>query len=422
MKKGRLLFILPILLIPLGALEIRIDGGDTFFFTEEELRDYARVDDRANESVLPLSHILPLMDEIYQLRAWNGRNSLILEEPEETLRQMTLRFTERGFGLYREDYRFDEPALIELYGKISQETELIVLLPEEDLFTLKRLEDFCRFRGLSFKPLVSPDPAVDFLNRIMQKKELPHLVFFSDRDAHLVEPYVRDSEDYQFSLVSLFSHGRRLKTPMDPKNPLTAGNMTYAWDPYDFRIITLFAGLYDGDGELDHADYVNALVLQRSLYEMGFLKPSRRPGEEKSDFFMESTDHIDLGGVINYPDFLPPLTTYTQVAAPLGRSDSLLVEQVRSFLLSQETQSLIGRESNGFYPAVNTVEYTHPADPCLLLLSRHGSSSVRIGYSGESEREIPFWSVLSRLSLNTSHSIDKLLTLTTEQLEESLHD
>jgi hypothetical protein len=416
MKK--LFFSLIIFTLLLGcvfSLELYINDEFSRYFTREELRDYAVKDDRSGTYTLLFSRIIPLFEDVYQIDAYGGRNRITLEEPSGILDTLYLVFTKDSFYLSRGDYRFEDPSRIDIYGEISQEEELILLYHKNDLLTRERLEQFCHYHGLRFVPIPSENPSKELANRIIQKKQLPHIVVFDDWNSPFISHYIREKIDYTFSITSLFSLKSSLKQPMALNQILAESPHSYSWNPYDYNIIRLLQNYYLHDETGENNAFINSLTLQRSLYEMGILEISKEPAQTGADFFIENSLNLDMANMTNYYDFVKPLYTYRCLATPNGVEETILTKQAISFLLSENTQRLIGREINGIYPAVKSRNFTIPSDPCIMLINKYDSDFLRLDYSYELLESIKYWETLSRLALNSSHSLDTLMIMTLQQ-------
>ncbi|MDC7223751.1 MAG: hypothetical protein PQJ60_08430 [Spirochaetales bacterium] len=417
MKKILPLLIFSTLISPLFSLDIWINGEYSQSYTLAELEDYGKRNTPSMGSPsggettkeLAVSLIVPLFEEVYRIEAYGGKNRIVLEEPEGLLESLSFVFTNENFYLSRGDYRFENPTRVDIWGNISQEDTLIAIYPKDDLLTEERLETFCLFHDLTFVAIPSENPARELTNRIYQKKPLPHLVIFPESSLPALKGKIGEKRDYYFSLTALFSERGQLRRPMDLENILASSSHSYSWNCYDYETFSLFSHFYEVLPENTGDSLKQALVLNRSLKEMGILQISSTPFNEETDFFLADTKDFSLESRLCFPDFLPPLFHYTCIASPRGKEEDLLSTKARDYLLSSPTQNILGWERNGLYPALNTLEYTHPADPCLILLNKYHDSALRLSYSDESVILMDNWQTLSRLAVNSALSIDKLI-------------
>ena len=406
-------YILPTLFlmfsIPLFSLDIWINGEFYDSYDREELIDYAVPDNPLREGSVVVSEIIPLFEDVYRIEAYGGRNSIILEEPENLLRTLKLVFSDGTYYLSRGDNRLENPTRMDIWGRISEETTLTVLLPENDTFTRDRLEEFCRFHNLSFNPLPSAYPAKDLMNRFNQKKEIPHLIVFPEETLPDLEGKTERPRDYGFSIISLFAPKRSNMRPMVLSNILGESSHRYSWNVYDYKTFSLFENYYNSSPDISREALKKALVLNRSLKEMGILHSSADPSRDGADFFIESTSKISLDDYTCYPDFITPLYDYTLIAQPFRDKTSLVAQAAEDYLLSRSVQSIMGWSKTGLYPALNPKEFVNPSDPCLILLNKYGEHGLRLSYSGERLALMENWETLSRLALNSALSIDDLI-------------
>ncbi len=398
----------------LFALDIWINGEFYSTYTREELKDYAYPDKTGREGELLLSRIVPLFDDVIRVEAYGGRNRIVLEEPEGILRTLTLVFTGGNSYLLRDDYRFENPERIDIWGSRVQEESLRVILPEQDNFTLKRLELFCHYHNLTFEGIPSPDPAKELMNRIYQQKPLPHLIIYPDESHAALSGRIGEKRDYYFTVTALFSRRDLSLRPMDLDNILAESSHTYSWNSYDFPTFSLFTSYYGNRGAGGDEALKQALVLNRSLKEMGILRESTSPALAKTDFFLAETGTFDLMGKICYPDFIRPLYNY-YCLSPLQEGEaSSLVESAMDYLLSPDAQRIIGWEKNGFYPVLSPEKNVNPSDPCLILLNRYRGDNLRLVYDDAMVTKMDKWLTLSRLAINSSLSIDDLISSTAD--------
>ena len=244
MKKISILIFFLILSAPLFSLDIWINGVFHSSYSREELKDYAVPDNPLREGAVMVSNIIPLFNDVYRVEAYGGKNSIILEEPDDLLDSLSLIFSKDTFYLSRGDYRFENPSRLDIWGTPSEETSLMVIYPEGDLFTRERLSDFCRFHDLDFIPVPSLRPARELMNRFNQKKEIPHLVIFPEESYPDLRDRIDKPGDYYFTITSLFSEKGLNKKPMELSQILAETSHTYCWNSYDYRTFSLFENYY----------------------------------------------------------------------------------------------------------------------------------------------------------------------------------
>ncbi|MDC7220368.1 MAG: hypothetical protein PQJ59_10530 [Spirochaetales bacterium] len=425
MKKFYALTMLIFLIAPLFSLDIWINGEYHKSFDKAELREYSQRDFHSSTPLrgssftgeLAMARIVPLFEEIYRIEAYGGRNRIVLEEPENLLGSLSFVFTGDDFYLSRGDYRFENPTRMDIWGTSLEEDKLIAIIPEEDNFTRERLETFCYYHDLDFTPIMAKDPAVEYNNRLYQKKELPHIVVFPETEISALEGKISGKRDYYFSVQALFSKGRTLRRPMDLEQILAESSHSYSWNCYDYQCFSLFTNYYEQFDEKQEDPLIQALVLNRSLKEMGILTPSSQPAEEEKDFFLEDTRNFSLESVICYPDFIAPLFNYTCLAVPNSMADSLIAESAGNYLSSSPSQSLLGWKRNGLYPVENTLEYLHPGDPCHILLNKYHHKGLRLSYGEEITTIMDNWGTLSRLAINSALSMSDLIKSSYQETE-----
>jgi hypothetical protein len=417
MKKVSYVLLFILLTHSLFSLDIWINGQYYQSYSREELKEYSGQgfpqDDYAMRSPLSgnltVSQIVPLFEEVYRIEAYGGRNKIVLEEPENLLDSLNLVFDRNDFYLSRGDYRFENPTRLDLWGVKSTEKDLIVIFPEEDDFTRERLDAYCAYHDLTLTAIPSDNPARELNNRIYQKKTLPHLVIFPESSLPSLVNKITENKDYYFSITALFSEKNKLQRPMNLDEILKESSHSYSWNSYDFETFSLFAYYYEMNNDNNSDSLKQALVLNRSLKEMGILDISSEPFRENKDFFLANTRDFPFDTYRCYPDFLTPLYDYTCIARPKIKNDSLLASRAEAFLLSSQTQDKLGWMRNGIYPVLNTIESIHPADPCLLLLNMYKNKAIRLSYTDELIIRMDNWQTLSRLAINSALSIDDLI-------------
>jgi hypothetical protein len=393
----------------LWSLDIWINGEYFCSYDSEELYDYAQPDKSEKRGELQISGIVPLFNEVFRVEAYGGRNKIVLEEPEGILDSLSLVLSEEGSYLLRNEYRFENPSRLDIWGSLLTEDGLTVIIPENDPFTRDRLEIFCRYHRLEFKPITSEDPARELMNRIYQKKEIPQLVIFPESSYPSLAGHVGMNRNYCFTITSLFSRRDFRLKPMDLDSILAESSHSYSWNSYDYPTFSLFTDYYRGQGSSEGEALKRALVLNRSLKEMGILAVSSEPGSSGSDFFLAETTSFSLSGKVCYPQFIRPLYSYISLAVPLQQKDSKAAQAAIDFLLSPETQREIGWNVNGIYPVRTPEKIVHPSDPCLILINAHKGNAIHLSYNDESREMMDNWLTLSRLAMNSALSIDDLI-------------
>lgn len=393
----------------LWSLDIWINGEYFCSYEREELYDYAQPDKREMKGELNISGIIPLFSEVYRVEAYGGRNKIVLEEPEGLLDSLSLVFSDDVFYLLRNEYRFENPSRLDIWGSLLTENSLAVIIPEGDVFTKDRLELFCRYHQLEFIPILSDDPARELMNRIYQNKEVPQLVIFPESSYPSLAGHVGMKRDYCFTITSLFSRRDVRLRPMDLDNILAESSHSYSWNSYDYPTFSLFTDYYKGQGSSEDEALRQALVLNRSLKEMGILTVSSDPGNRSSDFFLAETNSFNLSGKVCYPRFIRPLYNYISLASPLPMEDSPITKAAIAYLLSQETQKVIGWEVNGIYPVRSPEKNVHPSDPCLILINSYRGNAIHLTYNDDTLDIMDNWLTLSRLAMNSALSLDDLI-------------
>ena len=419
MKRILFLLSLTVLFQNLWSLDIWINGEYYCSYSREELYDYAWPDKRTGGGELQISGIIPLFQEVYRVEAYGGRNKIVLEEPEGILDSLSLVFSEEVYYLLRDEYRFENPSRLDIWGDLLAENSLTVIIPENDTFTINRLELFCQYHRLDFNPILSDDPARELMNRIYHKKEIPQLVIFPESSYPSLAGHVGMKRDYCFTITSLFSRRDLRLRPMDLDTILGESSHSYSWNSYDYPTFSLFTDYYRGQGSTEDEALKQALVLNRSLKEMGILTVSADPGKGDTDFFLAETNSFNLSDKICYPQFIRPLYNYISFAAPLPYENSPLTQAVEEFLLSPETQKVIGWEINGIYPVLSPEKLVHPSDPCLILITSFKGKANHLTYNDKSREMMDNWLTLSRLALNSSLSIDDLINSAEREVRSS---